>query len=106
MRLRYQTFPVITLALAVCLTAWLWRRHAGSGNAFGEVEAQRIPITIGVDGVLAPLPGRIVKQYDRVQEGDTIAALDPTPIEARRAARRVEVDRLRSEIEVLEGTAP
>ena len=37
---------------------------------------------------------------------DTIAALDPTPIEARRAARRVEVDRLRAEIETLEGTAP
>ena len=106
MRIRYQFIPVLTLALAVCLTGWLWRRHAGSGNAFGAVEAQRIPVTIGVDGVLAPLPGRVVKQYDRVEEGDTIAALDPTPIQARQAARRVEVERLRDEIEALEGIAP
>ena len=105
MRIRYQFVPVVTLALVVCLTGWLWSRHVGSGMAVGEVEAQRIPVTIGVDGVLAPLP-RVVKQYDRVSEGDVIAALDPTPIEARRAARRVEVDRLRAEIEALEGIAP
>ena len=106
MRIRYQFIPVLTLGVAILFTGWLWRRHAGSGNAFGEVEAQRIPVTIGVDGVLSPLPGRVVKQYDRVQEGDTIAALDPAPIQARQAARRVEVDRLRAEIEALEGTAP
>lgn len=74
----------------------------GAGNALGEVEARRIPITSNVDGVLAALAGRAINPHDRVSEGDVVATMDPAPIRARRASRQVEVDRLRTEIEAAE----
>jgi multidrug resistance efflux pump len=101
MRFRYQMIPVMTLAVAVFATGWLWRRHAGSGNAVGEVEARRFPITSNVDGVLAALPN-FIKPHDRVDEGEVIATMDPAPVRARRAARQVEVERLRGEIAAME----
>ena len=102
LRFRHQLLPVVTVAICASLAAWLWSRHAGSGNAVGEVAADRIPITSNVDGVLADLGGRIINPHDRVSEGDAIARLDPAPIEARRALREAEAERLRSEIRALE----
>ena len=102
LRFRHQLLPVVTVVFCGALAAWLWSRHAGSGNALGEVEARRIPITSNVDGILAALPGRVINVHDRVSEGDPIARLDPAPIEARRAQRQVEVERLRVELQALE----
>jgi multidrug resistance efflux pump len=102
-RFRYQVLPVVTMAASVVLTAWLWGRHAGSGNAVGEVAWDRVPVTSNADGVLAALPGREISPHDRVSQGDVLATMDPAPIQARRAARQVEVDRLRAEIRELEG---
>ena len=101
-RFRHQLLPAVTVVLCCGLTAWLWNRHAGAGNAVGEVAADRIPITSNVDGVLAQLPGRVINAHDRVREGDAIARLDPAPIEARRALRAAEADRLRNEVKALE----
>ena len=101
-RFRYQVLPVITLIISVALTVWLWGRHAGSGNAMGEVAWDRVPVTSIADGVLAELPGRAVNPHDRVTAGQVIAAMDPKPIEDRRAARQVEVERLKSEVQALE----
>jgi multidrug resistance efflux pump len=101
-RFRHQLLPVLTVILCSLVTVWLWMRHAGAGNAVGEVAADRIPITSNVDGVLAQLPGRVINPHDRVKEGDEIARLDPAPIEARRALRAAEADRLRGEVRALE----
>jgi multidrug resistance efflux pump len=101
-RFRYQLLPVVTVVLCGSLAAWLWSRHAGSGQAVGEVAADRIPVTSTIDGVLADVPGRVINPHDRVSEGDAIARLDPAPIEARRSTRAVDVDRLRKEIQALE----
>lgn len=101
-RFRHQLLPVLTVMMCSLLSVWLWMRHAGSGNAVGEVAADRIPITSNVDGVLAELPGRVINPHDRVTEGDAIARLDPAPIEARRALRQSEAERLKSEIQALE----
>ena len=101
-RFRHQLLPVLTVVLCGALSAWLWSRHAGSGNAVGEVAADRVPITSNVDGVLAALPGRVINPHDRDSEGDPIARLDAAPIEARRATRQVEVERLRAELAALE----
>lgn len=102
LRFRHQLLPVVTVIICASLAAWLWSRHAGTGNALGEVEARRIPITSNVDGVLAALAGRAINPHDRVSEGDVVATMDPAPIRARRASRQVEVDRLRTEIEAIE----
>ena len=80
----------------------LWMRHAGSGNAIGEVAIERITVTTTVDGVLMDLPGRVIKPHDRVRQGDEIARIDTTPLEARRAQRQVDVERLRAEIKAAE----
>ena len=104
LRFRHQLLPVVTVALCTALSGWLWSRHAGSGNAVGEVAADRIAITSNLDGVLAELSGAIINPHDRVSEGDAIAKLDPAPIEARRAIRQAEADRLRGEIRALETT--
>ena len=101
-RFRHQLLPVVTVTLCAGVSAWLWTRHAGSGNAVGEVAAERIPITSNVDGVLAELRGAVINPHDRVSEGDAIARLDPAPIEARRAIRQAEADRLRADIRALE----
>jgi multidrug resistance efflux pump len=105
LRFRHQLLPVVTVAFCAALSGWLWSRHAGSGNAVGEVAADRIPITSNVDGVLAQLQGAAINPHDRVSEGDAIARLDPAPIEARLAIRRAEADRLRGEIRTLEAAA-
>ena len=105
-RFRYQLLPVVTVVLCGSLAAWLWTRQVGSGNAVGEVAADRIPVTSTIDGVLADVPGRIINPHDRVSEGDAIARLDPAPIEARRATRLVDVDRLRKEIQAAESAPP
>jgi multidrug resistance efflux pump len=102
MRFRHQILPVVTVIACALMAGWLWGRQAGSGQATGEVEARRIPVTSNVEGVLAALPGRSISPHDRVSEGDVIAALDPAPVRARRAARQVEVDRLRAEIQAAE----
>jgi multidrug resistance efflux pump len=105
-RFRHQLLPVLTVILCSLVAAILWRRHAGTGNAVGEVAVERVPITTTVDGVLADLPGRVIKPHDRVKQGEEIARLDTTPIEARRAQRQVDVERLRAEIKTAEsGTA-
>jgi multidrug resistance efflux pump len=104
MRFRYQVLPVFTLIASVAVIALLWQRHAGSGNAMGEVAAERVPISSNVDGVLAALPGRVINPHDRISEGDVIASMDPAPIQARRAARQVEVERLRAELATLESS--
>ena len=105
-RFRHQLLPVVTVAICSGVAAWLWSRHAGSGNAVGEVAAERIPITSNVDGVLAELTGGVINPHDRVSEGDAIARLDPAPIEQRRALRQSEAERLRGEIRALEAAAP
>ena len=102
-RFRYQLLPVVTVVLCGSLAAWLWTRQAGSGNAVGEVAADRIAVTSTIDGVLAPVAGRVINPHDRVSEGDKVARLDPAPIEARRNTRQVEVERLRAELKALEG---
>lgn len=99
MRFRHQILPVLTVAVCAALAAWLWARHAGPGQATGEVEARRIPVTSNVEGVLAALPGRSISPHDRVSEGDVIATIDPQPVRARRDTRQVEVNRLRAEIQ-------
>jgi multidrug resistance efflux pump len=101
-RFRHQLLPVVTVVFCSGLAGWLWSRHAGSGNAVGEVAADRIPITSNVDGVLAQLSGTVINPHDRVSEGDPIARLDPAPIEERRAIRQAEAERLRGEIRALE----
>ena len=102
MRFRHQILPVVTVLVCALMAGWLWARHAGSGQATGEVEARRIPVTSNVEGVLAALQGHAISPHDRVSEGDVIASIDPQPVRARRAARQVEVDRLRAEIQTAE----
>lgn len=105
-RFRHQLLPVVTVVICASVAGWLWTRHAGSGDAVGEVAAERVPITSNVDGVLAELTGGVINPHDRVSEGDAIARLDPAPIEARRALRLAEVERLRAEIRALESAPP
>lgn len=104
-RFRHQLFPFITVFVCAVLSGWLWQRQTGTGNAVGEVEVQRVPVTANMEGVLGPLPGRAVRLFDEIKEGDVIATLDPKTVQARRAARQVEVDRLRSELEALQAAA-
>ena len=101
-RFRHQLLPVLTVILCSLACILLWSRHAGSGNAVGEVAVERVTITASVDGVLTDLPGRVVKPHDRVKRGEEIARLDTTPLEARRAQRQVDVERLRAEIKAAE----
>ena len=98
LRFRHQLLPVLTVVFCALLSAWLWRRQAGTGYAVGAVEVVRVPVTTNVQGVLAALTGRQINPLDRVAEGDVVAMLDAGPFQARRAAVLAELDRLRAEL--------
>ena len=98
-RFRYRTVPFITMALCVLATLWLWRRHAGSGNAVGAVETYKATISSDAQGVLAPSGERELQLFDAVKKGDVVARIDAKHL-------RAELDRLQREISNAQDAAP
>lgn len=93
-RFRHQLLPVLTLIFCSILAAWLWYNQTAAGQATGAVEMVRLPVTTGVQGTLAPLPGKQIEMFDKVAEGDVVAALEPGPMQARRKVVQAELEEL------------
>lgn len=100
-RFRHQLLPVITLLFCSVVAGWLWYNQTGSGHAVGAVEIIRVPVTSGVQGTLAYLPGKQMEVFDRVGEGDVVAALDPGPFQSRRGAAAAELEELKRQLKDL-----
>jgi multidrug resistance efflux pump len=66
------------------------------------VEAIRVDVAIGSDGLLLPLPGRQWKLLDRVESDQLLACLDEGPVQARLKTLHGELARLKKEVEAAE----
>ena len=94
LRFRHQLLPVLTLVLCSLLAGWLWYHQAAGGQAVGAVEVIQVPVTSGVQGTLAHLPGKQIEIFDKIREGDLVAALEPGAFETRLAALKAELEEL------------
>jgi len=98
-RFRYSVMPVLSFVVCVGLTLWLWDRQGQLPNAVGEVEAVRVDVTAGSDGLLAPLPRGTWTLFDQVEKGEVVARLDDRPVHAQAETVRLELERLRKELD-------
>ena len=96
-RLQRTALPVASFFACVFLTLWLWQRQGQMPNAVGEVEAVRIDVAAGEDGILVPLSSGQWTLFDRVEANTVIARLDDRPVRAEMATLMAEVARLRSQ---------
>jgi multidrug resistance efflux pump len=96
--------PAMIFLLAGAATLWLWGRHLGLPNAVGEVDAVRAEVVSPSDGRLITLAQGPVQLYQKVQEGDVVAQLDPGPSRASLATLQEELKRLQDELHATEAT--
>jgi len=96
---RQGALPILTFAGCVGLVCWLWQRQGQQPNGVGEVEAVRVDVAVQIDGLLAPASGSPWRLLDTVRAGELLARLDDRPWEAKLAAFRAELGRLRKTLE-------
>ncbi len=75
--MQHTALPVVSFSACLLLTLWLWQQQGELPNAVGEVEAVRIDVAVGSDGVLVPLPRGQWTLFDQVEANAVIARLDP-----------------------------
>ncbi len=99
-RIRYQLIPVLSLGCCVLLTGWIWSRRTATVDTWGEVAAIQSVAYCQRDGVIVPLPPALRwRQYEsEIGQGQTIALLDPQPLQAALRVMQAEVDRLRLDL--------
>ena len=72
-RFRYGAMPLVSFIGCVALMIWMWQRQGRQPNAVGEVEAVRVDVAAGADGLLVPLPHGPWTLFDSVQSGQLLA---------------------------------
>ena len=97
-RLRSQLLPLLSFVACTAAMIWLWDRQGQIPNAIGEVEAVRIAVASGADGVLATVSQDQPQWslFDVVERDEVIARLDDRPVQAELATfvkRRVEAEK-------------
>ena len=98
-RVRYQLLPVGTVAICVMLTGYLWSRHHGLMNGFGEVSVLAREAVCRRDGMLVTLPREQLRMLSEVKAGQTVLAqLDDRPAMATLAVLKNDINRLLLEL--------
>lgn len=98
-RFRHGVLPLLTFGACVVATAWLWQQQGRMPNAVGEVEAVRVDVASGVDGVLVPLPHGQWTLFDTVEASQVVAQLDSRPTVAALDTLRRELAQLAKDVE-------
>lgn len=98
-RFRQGTLPLVCFLGSIGATLWLWDRQGRVPHAVGEIEAVRVDIVAGTDGVLVPLEGRDLRVFDHVRENEVVARLDDRLARAEAARIRLELDATRKNLE-------
>lgn len=98
-RFCYSVMPFVSFVGCVVLVAWMWHWRGAQPNAVGEVEAVRVDVPVGVDGLLMPLPGGPWRLFDSVQSDQLLARLDDRPVQARLETVRGELACLEKEVD-------
>lgn len=97
-RMRGTVLPTASFFGCVLLVSLLWQRQGQFPNAVGEVEAVRIDVAAGTDGILAPMPRGQWTLFDRVEANTVLARLDDRPVRAEMATLRAELAQLHGEL--------
>ncbi|NLS94455.1 MAG: HlyD family efflux transporter periplasmic adaptor subunit [Planctomycetaceae bacterium] len=97
-RLRYSALPMASFVVCVFLAGWLWQRQGLLPNSVGEVEAVRIDVAAGADGIIVPLPRGQWTLFDRVEANDVLVRLDDRAVRAEVATLKAELIRLRGDL--------
>jgi multidrug resistance efflux pump len=98
-RMRDRLLPVVTFAVCVLLTIWLWGEHTRLPNTVGQIDAVRVDVACAMDGMLVPLPGgHRWELFDAVGENMLVARLDDSPTMAALETLNQEVKRLRASL--------
>lgn len=71
-------------------------------NAVGEVEAVRVAVAAGADGLVVFLPRGQWSLFDTVAKGEVLARLDDRPVLTAIQTSRLEVKRLEKELDAVE----
>lgn len=99
-RFRQGVLPILTFLGCAVLLFRIWEHQGQQPNGIGEVEAVRVDVAVPIDGLLVPLRDSPPwKLLDQVPANAPVARLDDRPLEARLAAFRAELLRLRKTLE-------
>jgi multidrug resistance efflux pump len=101
-RFRYTVLPVLSFALCMLATLWIWRSQTQRAQTLGEVEAVRIDVAAASDGTLKALPQPHWTLFDRVEAKQVIARIDERPVQAQMNTLRADLKRLFSEVTAAE----
>lgn len=100
-RFRYSAMPVFCFLGCVALTLWLWRDQRKMPNAVAVVEQKSVSVAASADGKLLAPPSKLGgywKPFDTVDEGQEIARLDDSVLQASADALKKELVRLKEEL--------
>jgi multidrug resistance efflux pump len=101
-RFRYNVLPVMFFIACLALMVSLWQGVAVRPNAVGAVEAVRVDVPVGTDGLLQVSPGSSWALFDRVSSGQLLARLDDRPLKTNLETLRLELEQLKAEIDAEE----
>ena len=95
--------PLLSFCACVSLTLWLWQRQGHEGSVVGEAEAYTFPIQTGVSGLLVlPENGefsdRTWQLWDQVGEGELIAQLDDSLLNAEMNTIHAQIQELKAQL--------
>jgi multidrug resistance efflux pump len=101
-RFRHNVLPAIFFCACVGGMVWLWQGVAAQPNAVGKVEAVRVDVPAGADGLLQASPGNSWALFDRVESGQLLARLDDRVLKTSLQTLRLELEQLKAEISAAE----
>ncbi len=103
-RVRYQLMPVLTMALAVAATVYLWKRHYSPTDGVGVVRVVEATATCPEDGLLVEPPGGFLNLHDRVSRDQIVARLDDRSLLAELKVLQSDMTRLQLDLPAKEET--
>jgi HlyD family secretion protein len=103
MKARNKVFILLTLIFGVALAFYYFSTPHGSDlDLTGTVDANQVIVSPQVQGRIAKL---LVDEGTRVKQGDLIAVLDPSELEAQARAAAAMIDSLRSQVAATQATS-
>jgi HlyD family secretion protein len=103
MNARNKVLILLAVVFAISLGYYLLSTPRGSDlDLTGTVDANQVIVSPQVQGRIAKL---LVEEGTRVKQGDLIAVLDPSELEAQARAAAAMIDSLRSQVEATQATS-
>src|SRR5437899_4007986 len=103
MNARNKVFILLGILFLIALVFYLTTTPRGSDlDLIGTVDANQVVVSSQVGGRIAKL---LVDEGTKVKQGDLIASLDPSELEAQARAAAATIDSLRSQVSATQATS-